>query len=150
MNETTHRPWMSHGGAIRRVGDLLVILAGIAVVVAVCLATIDSAWSRVIWIPLASFYFLFYRRIAYVIYWSWSTMSLLRREAANPQPAPVCPEEALPYFHILIAANGAGDSIRPAVLLPSMRPISTPRKYSSLVINCMRQAAFSVPFTAAM
>ncbi len=111
------RSWMAFDGPGFRLLDMVVIAGGLAAVTTVCIATIESPFSRAVWILLSSFYFLFYRRLASVIYWSWSTIRLVRKNTiGGPSQSDVDVADAdLPVFHILIAAYGAGASIGPVM-----------------------------------
>ena len=72
-----------------------------------------------IWSIVLCFYFLFYRRIVQVIYWSWDTFRLLQRyhcaKKGGNQSFCFKRKQDLPIFHILIASYNASDSIKPVI-----------------------------------
>jgi cellulose synthase/poly-beta-1,6-N-acetylglucosamine synthase-like glycosyltransferase len=105
----------------QRILDLVVAIVGIAICVGFVRSTVSDTRSILIWSIVLSFYFLFYRRVAQVAYWSADTYREFRRElsdraksldvnsVAGRKP------ETTPLFHILIASYEAGDSLPPVL-----------------------------------
>ena len=119
-----------------RLLDGAFIVGGVGLTTLACFATLDTRFSLIVWIPLSAFYFLFYRRLAYVIYWSWSTMRLVRRNASAIQsrPCSTAADAELPFFHILIASYGAGASIGP--VLAAIDKLDYPKsRYTAWIIT---------------
>jgi cellulose synthase/poly-beta-1,6-N-acetylglucosamine synthase-like glycosyltransferase len=100
-----------------RLLDVIVILAGLTLVAFACVRSTGRHHQQVAWALLGAFYFLFYRRLAYVMYWSWRTLHLVR-QAATLRSSTIqshCRKENLPIFHILLASYGAEESIEPVL-----------------------------------
>lgn len=112
--------WEKRSGRFHRVVDGIIVLLGVALCTLLCMQTMADRGSVIIWLPLLCFYFLFYRRMVQVFYWSWDTLCWLRRKSPLPcdgqhSSHPPLLEDQLPCFHVLVAAYEAADSLGPVI-----------------------------------
>jgi cellulose synthase/poly-beta-1,6-N-acetylglucosamine synthase-like glycosyltransferase len=111
-------PWNRSASLGRRAADVCLVVLGLSLSVAFARATLDDPTRAFIWSLVLAFYFLFYRRIGQVIYWSFDTYRRLRDtlpHTAAKVGLDRADDRKLPTFHILIASYDAGESIGPVV-----------------------------------
>ena len=110
------RAW-THPVTLRgRIIDWSLITFGIILSFSICRVTMGHSSISLLWSIIVCFYFLFYRRIVQIIYWSNDTFRFLRsqntKEEWKKDSARI---DGSPTFHILIAAYHAGQSIGPVL-----------------------------------
>lgn len=101
-----------------RAMDIVVILMGFLICAGLVGKTSHNSPMFFVWLFVLCFYFLFYRRLCQVIYWSWHTYRLQERIQATKDGKIKCDingDRELPTFHVLIAAYNASDSIKPVI-----------------------------------
>lgn len=111
------RSWQQEQTMIGRVLDWSSLCIGIVFSFLICRITMGTTSRYLLWSIVLSFYFLFYRRMVFIIYWSYDTYRFFRQipeHAVDDQQQNCAPNE-LPHFHILIAAYRAGHSIGPVL-----------------------------------
>jgi cellulose synthase/poly-beta-1,6-N-acetylglucosamine synthase-like glycosyltransferase len=102
-----------------RIVDWGLVLAGMASCILICWFTLGEPFSFYLWAIVLCVYFLFYRRLAQVMYWSWSTFRLMKRH--HPVNTNITEYhranklENYPEFHILVASYKANESIGPVI-----------------------------------
>ena len=119
MDNRNGRParWTRPRTLSGRLIDRTFIFAGVALVMVVCRVSMGASLRAVLWSLTLCFYFFFYRRIAHVVYWSYDTFRLVRRNGPGTERATQedAYEDDLPTFHILIASYNASQSIGPVL-----------------------------------
>ena len=106
--------WKLFDKLIHRIADWSIMLLGITSCILICRLTIINKFAFIIWSIVLCFYFFFYRRIAQVIFWSWDTLRLLKKQSIIYKNTDI-PKKQLPMFHVLISSYEAGASLGPVI-----------------------------------
>lgn len=124
--------------------DFSILLVGtIACVMAAW--TITDSPARAAWAIVLVIYFIFYRRVAYVVFWARDTYCRIGATVPSSEPGePDRQEHALggtsPRFHVLVAAYNASDSIGPVIRALAQQDYPRDR-YDAWIITSHRETA---------
>ena len=129
----------------RRAIDFAELAAGLAGSWLIA-ATVAAPTARPWWAGVLFIYFVFYRRIAYVVYWARDTYRRVAppgtasAETAGRRGEGLDPDDSDsgPRFHVLIAAYNAGSSIGPVIRALSRQNYPSSR-YDAWIISSARE-----------
>lgn len=111
--------WKRFNSLTYRILDWIILLLGLLCCVIICKITINNNPAFLAWSIVLCFYFLFYRRLVQVIFWSWDTFRFLQHhnstEERGEKTSKCVNPDNLPMFHILIASYKACESIIPVI-----------------------------------
>lgn len=109
--------WTRLSSIQRKTFGFLIYLFGLSGCVVLAQTNIDGPSATVVWAVILAFYFVFYRRIAQIVYWSNDTYRHLRPTLPGSirEPTEAFSRADLPTFHILIASYEAAESIGPVL-----------------------------------